>query len=94
MRIFNFFRAEPTPDSEYTQAQVQTMADHGTLEEARRVCKMLSQGNPVWRDFARGIGNRQAEYLFSRFASQFGWETLRDAQRYYDNNKGTKGGYF
>lgn len=73
------------------------MADSAGCEEARYVCKVLSnsythntsQNNAL----RRAVGSDQASYLFTRFAGMMGWNTLADAQKYYDRNKGGKGGW-
>lgn len=95
--MFNFRRANPDPNSEFTGQQIQTWADCDTAREARCVCKVLSNPhthNTPQSDALRGaVGGRRAEYLYSRFASELGWESLGDAQRYYDQNKGSKGGW-
>lgn len=96
-RSFFFPQAIPTPDSEFTAHQCQTMADAQACSEARNVCKVLS--NPYTHNTSQNkalratVGNDQASYLFSRFAGMLGWTTLKDAQKYYDNNKGSKGGW-
>lgn len=96
-RMFNFFRAEAPPDSEWNPLQVQTMADAATCEEARRVVKKLSNPHmhnmPDYVALRQVVGKDQASYLFSRFAANFGWTTLGQAQKFYDDNKGSKGGW-
>ena len=98
MRIFDFFAATPAPDSEYTQPQVQTMADAGTCREARNVVKVLSNSYtfnlPSHNALRDAVGSNKADYLLGRFGRQLGWTSLKDAQRYYDANKGTKGGTY
>lgn len=96
-RAFGFSRAEAPPDSEWNPLQVQTMADAATCEEARRVCKKLSNSHlyntPDYVALRQTVGNDQASYLFGRFGQQFGWTKLQQAQKFYDDNKGSKGGW-
>lgn len=94
--MFFFPRAEPAPDSSYNEHQVQTMADGALCREARSVVKTLSGlGNtPDVVALRNTVGKRKAEYLFGRFGTALGWTTLKDAQRFYDDNKNGKGGWY
>lgn len=98
LRFFGFQHAEPTQEAVRNQPQTQTYADGETCRAAREVCKILSNPNMhnlPWQDALRQtVGSDQAHYLYSRFANQFGWSSLRDAQRFYDANKGSKGGWW
>lgn len=97
-RSFFFPQAIPTPDSEFTAHQCQTMADAQACSEARSVCKVLSNSytfNTSQNKALRAaVGSDKASYLFNRFGRMLGWTTLKDAQKYYDANKGTKGGTY
>ena len=97
LRFFGFRYAEPTPNSDYTPQQTQTVADTQTCHEARRVCKILSCRHynlPEQNAFRQTVGNNQADYLYSRFATELGFRSVADAQRFYDANKSSKGGWW
>ena len=95
-RFFDLFRAEPTEDSVFSQEEVQTMADAATCTEARRVVQILAQPRVYTsrdsRSLRAAVNGNNADYLYSRFGNKFGWQSLADAQRFYDQNKrGTDG---
>jgi len=93
LRMFGFAHAEPAVDSDWNQPQVQTMADSATCREAARKRALLHQKRRfISADtcaLRAAVGNRQADYLYSRFAAQLGWSSLADAQRFYNQNKNT-----
>lgn len=95
-RFFDMFRAEPTEDSIFNQEEVQTMADAATSQEARRVVQILAQPRRFTSNASRSlraaVNGNNADYLYSRFGNKFGWGSLQDAQKFYDQNKrGTDG---
>lgn len=96
LRFFGFAQVAPDPNSGFNPWQEQTRGDGETCQEARHICKVLS--NPTTfnstpnRSLRDAVGKDKAHYLYSRFATALGWTTLEQAQRYYDANKGNKGG--
>lgn len=96
-RFFDFFRAEPDENSIFNQEEVQTMADADTCSEARRVVQMLAQPREYTsrgsRALRAAVNGNNADYLYSRFGNKFGWQSPRDAQRFYDQNKRSKDGW-
>lgn len=91
-------QAEVTPQSQDNREQLQSQLDGEIAREARQVCKVLSNpqqwNTPSSQALRAAVNGRHAEYLWSRFAEDFGWNSMSDAQRFYDANKGSKGGWY
>jgi len=98
LRFFGMPQVQPDPNSGFNPFQEQSRSDTLVCGEARNVCKVLSNPrifNQTEQNALRSaVGNDQADYLYSRFATHLGWTTKEQAQRFYDANKGTKGGYY
>lgn len=97
-RFFGMPQVAPNPHSEFNVYQDQSRSDTLLAGEARNVCKVLSNPrkyNQTEQNALRSaVGSDKASYLYSRFATALGWTTLRQAQDFYDANKGSKGGYY
>lgn len=101
MSFFRFFgmpQIQPNPQSEWNAHQQQTQGDGELAQEARHMCKVLSNSrtynstpNRALRDAVNGDPEH---YLYSRFATAFGWSTLGQAKDFYNRNKGSKGGWY
>jgi len=99
MRFFRMDRAEHDPENPtvFSQPELQTMADSAVGKEARRVCAILHQPRVYTSSDSRAlraaVGGRHADYLFSRFGRNLGFNTLADAQEFYDCNKRSTDGW-
>lgn len=99
LRFFGMPQIAPDPNSGFNAHQQQSQGDKEQAAEARNVCKVLSNPRNIYnsspnRALRGAVGDDQAHYLYSRFATALGWTTIGEAQRYYDKNKGSQGGYY
>lgn len=95
-RFFGMPQIAPNPESGFNAHQQQTQGDRELAEEARHIVKVLSNPRTYTceRHLRAAVGSNQADYLYSRFATALGWTSLGDAQKFYDDNKGSKGGWW
>jgi hypothetical protein len=99
MSFFRFFgmpQVALNPEVPFNVHQQQTQGDRELAEEARHIVKVLSNPRVYTgeRHLRAAVGNNQADYLYTRFATALGWKSLGDAQQFYNQHKGTRGGTY